>query len=137
MDISTTSPMTVLHTATTGRIGSLAAYLSVQDRGSTAVRVSMATSITVSIRTMVTMALCPDVVHTHSIISRRMRPVTAVAMWLQHRATMAPENTRCPVSVGAVVSADREKQLNWVAGTTRSIENLCPSTTSLKYGIGN
>src|SRR5271163_3955904 len=106
MDISTTHPMTVLRTGTTDPIGLLAAYLSVQDHGSTAVRVSMATWITASIRIMDTTALCPHVVRGNSIISRRMRPVTAAVMRSQRRTTRVPENTRCLGSVVAAATAE-------------------------------
>jgi hypothetical protein len=52
MDISITRRIAVLRMGTTGRIGLWTAYLSESDRGSTALRVSMAMWITASIRTM-------------------------------------------------------------------------------------
>jgi hypothetical protein len=99
--------MTVLRMGTTGRIGLLAAYLSVWDRDSTALRVSMATWITASTRIMDTTARCPDVVRSNSIISRRMRLVTVAATWSQHQATMAAENAGC-LGSAVVVDAARE-----------------------------
>src|ERR1700722_11031726 len=110
MDILTTRPMTVFRMGTTGRIGLLAEYLSVQDRGSTGVLVFMAMSIIALIRNMDTPAQFRHGVHVHSIISRRMRPVTAVAMWSQHQTMTAAENTRCLVSVEAAVAARKKRQ---------------------------
>src|SRR5580692_7872588 len=106
MDISITRLMTAHRMGTTGRIGLSAGYLSVWDRGSTALRASMATWITASTRIMDTRARCPDVVRRHSITSRQMRLVTVAATWSQHQATVAAANTGCPGS--AVVDAARE-----------------------------
>jgi len=78
-----------------GRIGLLTEYLSVQDRGSTALRVFMATWITASIRITDIKARYPDVARRPSITSRGMRPVTVAATWSQHQATLVAENTRC------------------------------------------
>ncbi len=97
--------MTVLRMGTTDQIGLLAMYLSVQDRGSTALQVSMATSIIASIRIMDTGALCPHVVRSRSIIFRRMRPVMAMATWSRRRAMPAAENTRCLDTVAVVGTA--------------------------------
>ena len=105
MDISITRRTAVLRMGTMGRIGLLMAYFSVQDRGSTALRVFMATWITASIHIMDTKVRYPDVVRSHSIISRGMRPVTVAATWSQHQATVAAENTGYPGS--AVVDAAR------------------------------
>src|ERR1700733_3366392 len=73
-----------------------------------ALRVSMATWITPSIRIMDTRARCPDVVRRHLIISRGMRPVTAAATWSQNQVTVGPKNTRCLGTVAVVNAAARE-----------------------------
>lgn len=52
----------------------------------------------------------PDVVRRHSIISRRMRPVTVAATWSQHQATLVAENTRC-LGSAAVDAARRTLEL--------------------------
>ncbi len=93
----------------TGRIGSLEAYLSVRVHGFMALRTSMATWTTVSIRITDTTARCPPVAPSHSIISKRMRLATAAATPSQRQITTAAENTRClgTVVVVAAVSTAR------------------------------
>ena len=107
MDISITRRITALPMVTTGRIGLWTAYLSAWDRGSTALRVFMATWITASIHITDTKARYRDVARRHSIISRRMRPATAAVTWSKPPATLVPQNTRCLDSAVVVDAARR------------------------------
>ena len=107
MDISITRRIAVLPMVTTGRIGLWTAYLSAWDRGSTALRVFMATWITASIHIMDTKARYLDEMRRRSIISKRMRLGTVAATWSKHQATLAAENTRS-LGTAVVVDAARE-----------------------------
>jgi hypothetical protein len=115
---------------TTDRIGLSTEYFSVQDRGSTALRVFMATWITASIRIMDTRARYPDVVRRHSIISRRMRPVTVAATWSQHQATLVAENARCLGTAVVVDAAKRTVEFRRVNSISEMAGNTAPARSN-------
>ena len=105
--------MTVLLTASMGRIGLPAEFSSGPARGSMALMASTATSITAGIHVMVTTDRYPSVGHSPSSTSRRTKPTT-------DKATSA-----IPAMMGAMSTAlDFQAVVTPVVVTDRELHGL-------------